>query len=116
MCLGFDVQQRGVKPIEYLRQRPILKIPPTVEDVNRLLFSKFIGWKCEEEWRSWIRIDEREAPTGFYFYSIDGFVRLREVLRGLCATFPRRGSVPPSRAIRKGFALPRLDALSVGSA
>jgi len=43
MLLAFDVQQRGEKPIEYLRQRPILKIPPTVEDVNRPLFSKFIG-------------------------------------------------------------------------
>jgi hypothetical protein len=73
MCLGFDVQQRGVKPIEYLRHRPIQKIPPTVEDVNRLLFSKFIGWKCEE-WQSWIRIDERDASTASISTpSIDSF-------------------------------------------
>jgi len=85
MCLGFDVDRRGIKPISYLRSRPLLKIPPTIEDINRLLFSKFIDWKYEEEWRNWIRIDERDPVTGFYFYAIDGFVRLREVIAGpLC--------------------------------
>jgi hypothetical protein len=85
MCLGFDINQRGIKPITYLRERPHLKIPPTIEEINRILFSKFVDWKYEKEWRNWIRIDERDPATGFYFYPFDGFVRLREVIAGpLC--------------------------------
>jgi len=85
MCLGFDLPQRVVKPITYLTKRPILKIPPTQEDIDLLLFSKFADWKYEEEFRNWFRIDERDAATGFYFYPFDRFLRLREVIVGpLC--------------------------------
>jgi hypothetical protein len=85
MCLGFDLPQEGVRPITYLIKRPLLKIPPTQEDTDRLLFSKFADWKYEEEFRNWFHIDERDAATGFYFYPFDKFVRLREVIAGpLC--------------------------------
>jgi len=83
MCLGFDVQQRGVKPIEYLRQRPILKIQPTVEDVNRLLFSKSIGWNARRSGGA--GFESMNATLRRASISIDGFVRLREMIAGpLC--------------------------------
>ncbi|HXN72747.1 MAG TPA: DUF2971 domain-containing protein [Candidatus Acidoferrales bacterium] len=85
ICLGFDVDDRGLKPISYASRRPRLKIPPTIEDMDRLLFTKFQDWQYEEEWRNWFRLDQREGDH--YFYPFDGLVQLREVIVGpLCDT------------------------------
>ncbi len=74
-----------MQEIKYVTKRPRLPIPPGEEDAKQLLLTKYRGWKYEEEWRSWIRLDERDPLTGFYFYSFDGFVRLSEVIVGpLC--------------------------------
>ena len=48
MCLGFDIDRRGIQPVTYRTQRPRLNIPPSQEDANRLLFSKFVDWQYEE--------------------------------------------------------------------
>jgi hypothetical protein len=85
VCLGFNIDRRGMQEIKYVTKRPRLPIPPGEEDAKQLLLTKYRGWKYEEEWRSWIRLDERDPLTGFYFYSFDGFVRLSEVIVGpLC--------------------------------
>ena len=86
ICLGFDIDSRGAKPVTYLSQRPRLQIPPSREDADQLLYSKFVDWRYEEEWRSWIQIDERDPTTGFYFYPFDPHLQLREVIAGpICA-------------------------------
>jgi hypothetical protein len=83
ICLGFEIDERGLKPIQYVTERPTLKIPPTTEDADQLLFTKFKDWQYEEEWRNWFLLEEREGPH--YFYPFDGFVQLREVIVGpLC--------------------------------
>jgi len=83
VCLGFDVDDRGLKPVTYSVDRPNLKLPPTLESINELLFTKFQGWSYEEELRNWFRLDEKE--DGHYFYPFDQMVRLREVIAGaLC--------------------------------
>jgi len=85
ICLGFDIDSRGAKPVTYISQRPRLKMPPSREDADQLLYSKFVDWRYEEEWRSWIQIDERDPAIGFYFYTFDSHVQLREVIAGpLC--------------------------------
>lgn len=85
ICLGFDINRQGAKPVAYISQRPRLKIPPSQEDAVQLLYSKFVAWKYEEEWRGWIQIDERDPASGFYFYNFDSHVRLREIIVGpLC--------------------------------
>jgi len=85
ICLGFDVDDRGLKPVAYANERPSLRVPPTMESINELLFTKFRDWSYEEELRNWFRLDEREGEH--YFYPFDTLVRLREVivepLRGL---------------------------------
>jgi len=84
MCLGFDVDDRGLQRVNYVRKRSELKIPPTKESANELLFTKYRDWKYEEEWRNWFQFDKRE--DGFYFYYFDAFIQLREVIAGpLCA-------------------------------
>jgi hypothetical protein len=42
ICLGFDIDSRRVKPVAYISQRPHLKIPPSRQDAEKLLFSKFV--------------------------------------------------------------------------
>ena len=85
VCLGFDIDSRSAKPVAYQSERPRLRIPPSTLDANQLLYTKFLDWQYEEEWRSWIQIDERDPATGLYFYNFDSCVRLREVIVGpLC--------------------------------
>ena len=87
ICLGFEIDEQAIQAITYLAERPILRIPPNLEDAKQLLFTKYRGWKYEEEWRSWIRLDERDPLTGFYFYPFDEIVTLNEVIAGpLCET------------------------------
>ena len=81
----FEIDEQRLQAISYVNKRPILRIPPNLEDANKLLFTKYRDWKYEEEWRGWIKIDERDPATGFYFYSFDEIVELSEVIVGpLC--------------------------------
>jgi hypothetical protein len=85
ICLGFEVDDRGLKAVSYVAERPNLRIPPTVKSMEQLLFTKFKDWQYEEEWRNWFRLDERDGDH--YFYPFDGFVQLREVITGpICQT------------------------------
>jgi hypothetical protein len=85
ICLGFDVDNRGLRAVTYVEERPDLKLPPTKGSADELLFTKYRDWHYEEEWRNWFQLDERE--DGHYFYPFDEFVQLREVIVGpLCST------------------------------
>lgn len=88
ICLGFDVQEGFLRRVSYVKDRPSLKLPLTKEAADLLLWTKYRDWKYEEEWRGWLRLDERE--DGHYFYHFDTqqtFMRLREVVVGpLCDT------------------------------
>lgn len=87
MCLGFDVDDRGLKEVNYVDKRADLKIPPTKETADELLFTKYRDWHYEEELRNWFKLDERE--DGYYFYPFDDFVQLREVIAGPLCTTPK---------------------------
>jgi hypothetical protein len=83
MCLGFDVDDSGLKTVNYVEERSDLKMPPTEENADELLFTKYRDWQYEEEWRKWFPLDKRE--DGHYFYPFDRLVQLREVIAGpLC--------------------------------
>jgi hypothetical protein len=87
ICLGFDVDERSLKSVTYVRQRPPLRLPPTLEVVNQVLFTKYWDWRYEEEVRGWFSVDKRDPLTGHYFYNFDEKIQLREVIAGpLCVT------------------------------
>ena len=50
MCLGFDVDDGVLREVTYVRERTALEMPPTKES-EELLFTKYIDWRYEEEWR-----------------------------------------------------------------
>lgn len=84
ICLGFEVDERGLQEVKYVNERQNLQIPPTIESAKQLLFTKFRDWHYEEELRNWFRLDERDGDH--YFYPFDDFIQLREVIAGpLCS-------------------------------
>ncbi len=83
ICLGFDVDEGGLKAVNYVAERSALKMPLTNESVEELLFTKYVGWQYEEELRNWFKFDKRE--DGYYFYPFDELIQLKEVIAGpLC--------------------------------
>jgi hypothetical protein len=85
MALGFDLDDRGIKPVKYVTERPVFRIPPTKASVDELLFTKFVDWKYEEEWRNWFSFEAREDGHYFYDFNSPTFMPLREVIVGpLC--------------------------------
>ena len=85
ICLGFEVDRRILRKITYVKERSALRLPLTKETADELLWTKYWDWKYEEEWRSWLQLDEREH--GYHFDSQPDMMQLREVIVGpLCAT------------------------------
>src|ERR1700722_10253333 len=89
ICLGFDIDSRRAKLVAYRSERPRLRIPPSRVDADQLLYTKFLDWQYEEEWRNWIQIDEPDPATGIYFYTFDSYVQLREVIIGPLCEVPK---------------------------
>jgi hypothetical protein len=87
ICLGFDVDRESLKPVSYVSERTPLGRSPTPEEMRQLLYTKYRDWSYEKEFRAWFRLDECDFSTGYYLYSFDEKVRLREVIAGpLCDT------------------------------
>jgi len=88
ICLGFEVDKRILRKITYVKERSALRLPLTNETADRVLWTKYWDWKYEEEWRSWLQLDDREE--GHYFYHFDSqpdLMQLRQVIVGpLCDT------------------------------
>jgi len=86
ICLGFEVDEQFLRPVIYVKKRQPLQFPLTPEAAERLLYTKYHDWCYEEELRGWVRLEERDASTGYYFYDLDEKIQLREVIAGpLCA-------------------------------
>lgn len=82
ICLGFDVSGPVIEKIRYVEARTKLKLPLSEDAVKDLLFTKFIGWSYEDEWRTWARLEEADKKTGLYFREFDDNLQLREVIVG----------------------------------
>lgn len=87
ICLGFDVDRRGLCPVNYMEERSELPDAPTEEFASQLYSTKYAGWKYEQEWRVTIQFDEEEDRPRFYYWGPQSFIVLREVIVGLdCGT------------------------------
>jgi hypothetical protein len=83
ICLGLDVNDGYVEPVQYVETRVPLRLPLTEETMKPLLYTKFAGWRYEEEWRAWLRLEERDPSSGNHcFRDFDENIRLREVIVG----------------------------------
>ena len=80
MCLGFDLPRTFVRKVSYVARRPA--IPSVVDQsfAKRLLFTKFSHWRYEQEFRSFVTLEEHEG--GLYFMDFSDKLRLAEVTIG----------------------------------
>lgn len=86
ICLGFDIADEFVRKVSYVDTRTPLNLPLSKEEEDRLLYTKFSGWKYEEESRVWLKLEEKdENNTGHYFCEFSEKIKLCEVIAGpLC--------------------------------
>ena len=81
ICLGFDVPDEFVRPVEYVDTR--LPFPTEVNEQIALvwLFTKFSGWRYEDECRIFSNLEQEE--DGNYFSDFkENRLSLREVILG----------------------------------
>lgn len=90
ICLGFDLRRGNeVQEVVYEEKRPPLAVGTDQDaqsigsDVqNRLLRTKFSGWKYEQELRRFVDLSKTKKEKGLYFLPFDKDLRLREVILG----------------------------------
>jgi hypothetical protein len=112
ICLGFDVRDDCIAKVAYVKQRTPLRLPLTEGSMKHILFTKFAGWKYEEEWRAWFQLEECDpTASNHYFQKFDKDIRLSEVIIGpLCTvtkstlTKATRGYSPPPPMIKARLA------------
>jgi hypothetical protein len=112
ICLGFDVPDETAQPVRYTADRVPFPDSPGAEDMNLMLWTKFINWAYEEEIRIWATLQEHE--DGIYYKNFGDDLRLVEVIAGAECTVPEEAferalrsinqpSIKPMKA-RAGFA------------
>lgn len=89
LCLGFDVCDNLLMDIIYTETRVNLTRGNTLrhEDLTpqvaeRLLSTKFRDWSYEDEVRVFVRLEDRDPATGFYFRKFDERIQLAEAIAG----------------------------------
>jgi hypothetical protein len=102
LCLGFDVPPTAdLKKVRYVRRRlkPNLDAmesdgPAAEAHIKDVIATKFSHWRYEQEYRLFIRLDERDEATGFYFFEFGDVLQLREVIVGANSNISRDELAP----------------------
>jgi hypothetical protein len=88
ICLGFDLPDDYLKEVTYLRDR--IPFPEGISDINeafpyaeQFLYTKFEGWRYEDEVRIFVNLNDNQSELGLYFYDFDEHIQLREVIIGV---------------------------------
>jgi hypothetical protein len=88
ICLGFDISDEHIKPIEYIPElmQPDVDMKKEFGGVDESYFEKLFnlkyeGWKYEKEVRVLVPLEEQH-PSGFYFTDFKGNMSLKEVILG----------------------------------
>lgn len=80
LCLGFDMSHIPPTKVEYVRTR--FQKPDVLDEIfmKKLLFTKFIHWKYEEEYRSYLSLEEK--IDGIYYANFSDSLALKRVIIG----------------------------------
>lgn len=79
LCLGFDMPTQP-KQVSYVNSR--LPWPATIDEsfMQSLLFTKFIHWGYEDEYRSYVSLEDEDS--GFYYANFSESLNLKQVIIG----------------------------------
>ena len=80
LCLGFDVPKTFLEKIKYVKLR--LPFPNVIDEafMKHLLFTKFLYWQYEQEYRAFVNLEKE--TDGSYFMNFSATLRLRAVIVG----------------------------------
>lgn len=89
MCLGFDIPDDQLVSVRYVKGLHKINVvsPSTKQStidnlLDRLKFTKFEGWKYENEVRYLVSLNSIERQSGLYFVPFSESLLLREVVLG----------------------------------
>ena len=97
ICLGFDVADTSVGPVSYSGKRLAIELEKlkkprdlSVEYVTKLFFTKYTHWKYENEYRSFVTLEEKDKNTGLYFAEFSDRLTLKQVIVGAESQISRK--------------------------
>jgi hypothetical protein len=119
MALGFDVPDEYLSPVQYTTQRAKVEFDQksrTIVDgsrlTDRLLRTKFVDWKYEDEKRMFVDLDPNSQEGGNHFMEFSENLVLREVILGLKCDLPvsrirqlLKDEQAPVKVLKAGMAL-----------
>ncbi len=87
ICIGFDVPDRHLVKVNYVRNR--LKPENVIDEqfMLKLLSTKFSHWRYEQEYRVFISLEDKVA--GYYFKEFSNELVLRQVIVGAMSDISR---------------------------
>jgi hypothetical protein len=119
MALGFDIPDDYLSPVQYTTQRAKVEFDQKTRKIvdgprlmNRLLRTKFIDWKYEDERRMFVDLDPNSQEGGNHFVEFSENLVLREVILGLKCDLPvsrvrqlLKDEPNPAKVLKAGMAL-----------
>lgn len=123
IALGFDIPDDSALPVNYTDELPPIDIDPvtgtpTREVRDRLLCTKSIDWKYEDEVRLIVKLDHGAIESGMYFRPFDDALRFREVILGPRCELPINGirelvagRNPPVTVVKSRIAFSRFEVI-----
>lgn len=80
VCLGFDIPRGILEPVSYVDTR--VTQPQVLDEafMKCLLFTKFVHWAYEQEYRAYVSLTEE--VDGHYFMKFSKGLKLRQVIVG----------------------------------
>lgn len=119
MALGFDIPDEYLTPVHYTTQRAKVEFDQETRTIvdgsrltDRLLRTKFVDWKYEDEKRMFVDLDPNSQEGGNHFMEFSESIVLREVILGLKCDLPvsrirqlLKDEPSPVKVLKAGMAL-----------
>jgi hypothetical protein len=96
LCLGFEVPSGPFGSVSYSQKRFLVSREQLIhyrqldqETQIKLLFTKYVHWKYENEVRAFVTLDKKDADKNMYFADFSTELKLVQVLVGAESTATR---------------------------
>ena len=80
ICLSFEVPDEKCRKVNYVANRLPFPAKLSEADAEKLLFTKYVSWKYEQEIRVWAELNDSER--GLYFAPFGEMLNLVKVVAG----------------------------------